>query len=192
MFRRHSGGFALVEFAIALPLLILLGWGLATVSLKIFQLGRDQVADYVLETEAQYVLERLTRHARAARAVEVQKLAADIDQIKFVYHVAENDSANQIFNVNDVWQTRYFIPGGEGGIYTKLYAERQNKISGNPITGVNSFGDTKVNKFKFAELNDNVLHITLEMESVNTGRKIKICTAIFMPGCISKEGLERG
>ena len=51
MIKIRSGGFALIEFAIALPLLILLTYGLATVGGKIFYLGRIQLADYVLEEE---------------------------------------------------------------------------------------------------------------------------------------------
>lgn len=187
MFNKKSGGFALVEFAIALPLLILLGYGLAIVGVKIFQLGREQLADYVLETEAQYVIERITRQARAAREVVVDNRK---NQIKFIYHTAVNDPVNILRNVADVWETQYFIPRKKGDIYDVLDAKRQD--SGpliNPITGGNSFGDTKINSLQFAELNSNVLHVTLEMESLVTGRKIKINTAVFMPDCIHKEGL---
>ena len=53
----RSGGFVFVEFAIALPLLILLLCGLGEVGTEIFKLGRDQLADYVLESEAQYFME---------------------------------------------------------------------------------------------------------------------------------------
>lgn len=189
MFNRHSGGFALAEFAIALPLLILLGWGLATVSLKILRLGENQIDDYILAADAQYAIERITQHARAARTVEVEKLAKDIYQIKFVYHVAENE--NSITNVADVWQTQYFIPRGENGIYVNINAKRTDSVLGNPIIGNNYFNKTKINALKFTELRNNVLHITLELESLNTGRKIKICTAVFMPGCELKEGLAR-
>ena len=63
MFRKkiRNGGFVLVEFAIALPLLILVMYGLAIVSMKIFSLGKEQLADYVLEAEAQYVIPIIDR-----------------------------------------------------------------------------------------------------------------------------------
>lgn len=180
--RRHSsGGFALVEFAIALPLLILLGYGLATVGLQIFKLGKNQLADYVLEAEAQYVIERITRQARAAKEVVADNSK---HKIKFVYHTVRDDPVNPIQNVADVWETQYFIPYKTGDIYATLNAKRQDDGSlSNPITGGNSFGDTKINSLQFAELNKNVLHIALEMESLVTGHKIKIRTAVFMPGC---------
>lgn len=171
----------LVEFAIALPLLILLGYGLATVSLQIFKLGKEQLADYVLEAEAQYVIERITRQARAAKEVVADN---SNNKIKFIYHTAKNDPVNPIQNVADVWETQYFIPYKVNGIYTTLNAKRQDDGSfSNPITGGNSFGDTKINSLQFAKLNENVLHIALEMESRVTGHKIKINTAVFMPGC---------
>lgn len=180
--RKHSsGGFVLVEFAIALPLLFLLGYGLAKISLPISELGKSQLADYVLEAEAQYVIERITRQARAAKEVVADNSK---NQIKFVYHTVRDDPVNKILNVADVWETQYFIPYKTGNIYTTLNAKRQDDGSlSNPITGGNSFGDTKINSLQFAELEPNVLHIALEMESLVTGRKIKINTAVFMLGC---------
>jgi hypothetical protein len=177
----------LVEFAIALPLLILLGYGLAIVGVKIFQLGKEQLADYVLENEAQYVIERITHQARAAKEVVADNQK---NQVKFVYHTAVD--ANSNVAIADVWETQYFVPYKKGDIYRALDAKRQlNGSLSNPITGDNSFGGTKINSLKFAELNDNVLHVSLEMESLVTGRKIKIDTAIFMPSCTHKEGLPR-
>ena len=182
--RKHnSGGFVLVEFAIALPLLILIGYGLATVSLQIFRLGKYQLADYVLEAEAQYVIERITHKARAAKEVVADNRH---NKIKFVYHTA----VDRGLDFTDVRETQFFIPYRNGDIYTVLDAKRQeNTTLSHPITGGNFFGDTKINSLQFAELKDNVLHISLEMESLVTGHKIKINTAVFMPGCKVKEGL---
>ena len=179
----------LVEFAIALPLLILLGWGLATVSAKTFELGNDQLDDYVLESEAQYVIERITHQARAAREVKVE---SGRNLIRFIYHTAVEDPINPVLNVADVRETQFFIPrkNTTTGIYEALNAKR--KDDGhllNPITGGNYFGNTKINSLQFRELENNVLHIALEMESLATGRKIKINTAVFMSGCKEKVGL---
>ena len=185
---RKCGGFVFVEFAMALPLLILLGYGLTTVSMKIFELGKNQLADYVLEAEAQYVMERITHQARAAKKVTVDK---DRNSIMFVYHTAAENS-NDIQNVADVLERQYFIPrmNSDGTFYENLNAKRiddGNLI--NPITGGNFFGDTKIISLKFKELNQNVLHVTLEMESLITERKIKLNTAVYMPNCDTKAGL---
>ena len=185
--KKNSGGFVFAEFAIALPLLIFLMYGLATVSLKIFQLGRNQLADYVLEEEAQRVMERIVQEARVAKEVVI----VDDNTIKFVYHTItdriENTYAEDytaILTLVDVLETQYFITyAREGRSTPNLYAQRQNKIPPtNPITGENFFGDTKINSLK-CERNEEkkILHISLEMESLVTGRKIKLNTAVFMP-----------
>ncbi len=180
----------LVEFAIALPLLILLGYGLAIVGVKIFQLGKAQLADYVLENEAQYVIERITHQARAAKEVIAEN---QNNQVKFVYHTAVDDKYDPNASFADVCETQFISSYQKAGrYYPNLYATRQNvSAPSNPITGENSFGDTQIISLKFAELNDNVLHVSLEMESLVTHRRIKINTAIFMPNCTHKEGLPR-
>ena len=181
--RIRGGGFVLVEFAIALPLLILVLYSLAMVSLNIFRLGRDQLADYVLEEEAQYVMQRITQAARVAKEVEAYN---SNHMIKFIYRSTENShyhDSNSMFMYRDVWETRYFFRDKRSGRdYYNLYAERQGTTHNNPITGENYFGDTKLNSLQFAELKENVLHIELEMESLVTHHKIKIATAVFIPG----------
>lgn len=183
---KNSGGFVLAEFAIALPLLILLGVGLANVGAKIFQLGKNQLADYVLENEASYAIERIVHQARAAKEIEITPFEADIDQIKIYFRTVRDDPVNVIANVAEVRETQYFIPrfDSEREIYTSLNAKRiEVGTLGSPITGGNSFGDTKITKLKY-KLNESekILHITLEMESLVSGHKIKIATAVFMPG----------
>ncbi len=189
----------MVEFAIALPLLILLLYGLTTVSLNIFRLEKDQLADYVLEEEAEYVMERITKAARAAKEIEAFNAS---NSIKIIYHTVDDDtdrndvsdqsSGNYIlYTIKDVWETQYFLTYAKAGSdFQNLYAVRQKTSKPtNPITGENYFGSTKINSLQFSELKENVLHITLEMESLKTGNKIKIATAVFMPGCEKKAGL---
>lgn len=185
MLKIRSGGFVLVEFAIALPLLVLVLYSLAMVSLKIFSLGKSQLADYVLEAEAQYVMEAITDVARRAREVEIHN-----NKIKFVYHSVEDTSyikympENYFFINRDVWETRYFIPYKRNDRdYPNVYAERQENIYNNPITGDNYFGDTQLISLQ-CKLDEpkKILRIELEMESVVTKRRIKIATAVFMPG----------
>lgn len=200
LFKNNSGGFVVAEFAIALPLLILLMYGLATVSLKIFELGRSQLADYVLESEAQYVMERITHIARAARQFKVESAG---NQIKFVYHTVndkegimeainltdEENGRHYLFLNNDILETQYFIRyAKEGRTAPNLYAKRNDdEYYSTPITGENYFGDTKVNSLKcdFDE-SKKILHISLEMESLVTEHKIKLNTAVFMSSYVAE------
>ena len=185
MFRNNGGGFVVAEFAIALPLLILLMYGLATVSVKIFELGRGQLADYVLESEAQYVMERITRIARTAREVEIGNR-----KVKFVYHTVADKknyegtplNGHYVFLINDVLETQYFmLYTSAGRTAPNLYAERQDKSHSNPITGDNYFGDTKIN-YLSCEVDEEkkILHVSLEIESLVTAHKIKLNTAVYM------------
>lgn len=198
MFRNNGGGFVVAEFAIALPLLILLMYGLATVSVKSFVVGRDQLADYVLEAEAQYVMEQIRQVARTAREVEISPGGG---YVKFVYHVVKDGKTkgillpndHYVFINNDVLETQYFMLYAKSGRTAQnLYAKRKDDgIYLNPITGENYFGYTKVNYLK-CEVDEakKLLHVSLEMErrvteqeieSPFTKRKIKLDTAVYMP-----------
>lgn len=166
------------EFAIALPLLILLMYGLARVSINIFHLGREQLADYVLETEAHNVLEMITQEARAAKTININHETDKFDKIEILYHSVANEGVT----IADIWATRFYIPHRkkETGIIN-LYRVRQDTNSPtNPITGENYFGVTQINSVKYKR-SDKLLHITLEMESLATHKKIKLNTAVFMP-----------
>ena len=181
-----SGGFVFAEFAIALPLLIFLGWGLASVGSEIFYLGKIQLADYVLEAEAQYVMERITCEARAAKKVYIVRYTDKIDEIKLLYHTITDsrvENENFVLTLVDVLETQYFIPHFEENVCVNINAKRKEAGAlGNPITGSNYFGDTKINQMRF-EKDGKILHITLEMESLVTGHKIKLDTAVFMSAC---------
>ncbi len=188
----RSGGFVLIEFAIALPLLVMILYSLAMVSLNIFRLGRDQLADYVLEAEAQYAMKRITQAARFAKDVQTY---GDSSIVKFVYHSLGNTGYNKpipdlknmqylLYTSRDIRETRYFRGYKRANRnYPNLYVERQEGSYTNPITGDNYFGDTKLNYLHCAlDKPKKILHIELELESLVTERKIKIATAVFMPG----------
>ena len=190
---KHSGGFVFAEFAIALPLLILLIYGLATVGIKIFYLGKVQLADYVLEEEVHDVLSRLIYDARAAKKVDAKN---EVNEITFSYRTineiitkrtsgstteegTENGDA-----IADKEEPRVYLVHGtlkkEG---SKINYKRINDYDSNPITGDNYFGATRITEFKFEKPADKVLRVTLEMQSEETRHKIKISTAVYMPGC---------
>lgn len=192
----HSGGFVFAEFAIALPLLIFIMYGLATVSIKIFQQSKSQIADYILESEAQYVMEQITQEARVAKEIKITEYLGEenFNEIEILYHtggtVPDKDKKNYPFYVADIWETRYFIPHIKDEVYVNINAKRQRELEAHPITGsipadkpnFVPFGDTKITRFKF-DKRGKILHVSLEMESVDTGKKIRLNTAVFMPAC---------
>ena len=198
----RSGGFVFAEFAIALPLLILLGFGMFFVSTKIFELGKTQLADYVLEEEAHDVLSRLMYDARAAKKVEVIGVEGS-STLKFTYRtINEILKSNGGIEVGDVIADKeekrvYYRakPEEDYGDETKpykIYYQRETAKS-SPITGENYFGLTNVREFKFkADKEKKILYVTLEMEhaddshkaeSEDNSHRIKISTAVYMPSC---------
>ena len=180
MFKIRSGGFVFVEFAIALPLLILLMYGLTIVGLKIFDVGKDQLADYVLEEEVHDVLSRIIYDARAARSVEAD---SRVSTVTFTYRTINEDSGGGVIRVkseNRVYEIGSVSIGEKG---SKIHYKRQVYLTSSPITGNNYFGETRIMQFKFKKLAENVLHVTLEMQSEVTGHKIKISTAVYIPCC---------
>ena len=190
---KRSGGFVFAEFAIALPLLILLLYGLATVGVKIFYLGKIQLADYVLEEEVHDVLSRLIYDARAAQSV---KAFNDLKEITFTHRTineiktktpGENSygTANGDVIADKVNERVYLIHGTIGKEGSVINYKRQTKGPFNPITGRNYFGETRITQFEFDRSADKVLRVTLEMQSEETQHKIKISTAVYMPGCES-------
>lgn len=169
---KRSGGFVFAEFAIALPLLILLFYGLATVGLKIFYLGRIQLADYVLEEEVHDVLSRMIYDARAAKSVNLTK---PLPSANFTYRTILDGGIKV-----DEEPRVYILKNG------KIYYERVFTLNPrNPITGDNYFGETRVTEFNCRpdDADKKLLHITLELQSEISGHKIKISTAVYMPGC---------
>lgn len=187
MFRRSKArsGFVFVELAIALPLLIALMYALTLVATKAFEQGRDQLADYVLEEEAHTLLQRIVRQARAAKEIEVRDAS---DSVKFVYSAAVDNGIT--LTVENVSETQWLLTHRKSGSETRsVYAEHQDNVTVNPITGDNSFGETSLVDLEFRELANNVLHITLEMESAVTKRRIKLSTAVYMSACETKTDL---
>ena len=172
---KSQKGFVLIEFVTALPLILILLYGLAETTLQIYRLSKVQAADYVLAIEAQDVLTRITDDLRAAKSFDTQKISDDIEQIAIEYHTIKNDA----FKIIDLTDTRVYTVSNY-----KLHSKRRDTdLKSNPITGGNFFGDTSVTKLKFSKLDDypNVVHITLEMTSLVTNEKIKLSTAVFMP-----------
>ena len=184
-------GFVLIEFVIALPLIILLLYGLAQTNLKIVDNAKEQVADYILEVEAHDVLTRITQDLRAASSVERQSRfnhnGIEIDTLIIKYHTIKNSG-----QIVDLIDTRVYAVSSN----YKLNAKRNNDNTYlNPITGGNSFGDTVIRKLKYTKLDERLIHITLEMQSVSTNEKIfgtnrfiKVSTAVFMPACEKMTG----
>ncbi len=173
---RNQRGFIFLEFVMALPLLILLLYALGTLTLYTAKIAREQVADYVLETEAQYVIDKITEDARAAYSVKINHVSQNIEEIILVYHTIQKK--DQTFY--DVFTQRRYTVSSPNNFFC-VYAERlENGPLVNSITGDNSYGKTFVKQLDF-EIEDKILFITLEMQSVVTEQKVKFKTAVYMP-----------
>lgn len=186
-FRLTERGIVLAEFAIALPLLILLLGSLGIVTLNALKIAREQIADYALETEAQYVMDRITSDARATHKIEIGFSYAAIEKIEFTYHaistkkigVGESGAESYV----DVLDRRVYVVNK-----TNRFMNAKRKDDGsatNPITGGNSYGKTFVTQFSFDKnkLYDKILHVTLELQNSVTEQKVKFSTSVYMPAC---------
>ena len=168
------------EFAIALPLLILLGWGLATVGAKIFYLGKIQLADYVMEEEVQEVLSRLIYDARAAYDLDAVEGSPTLTfyhrTVKKVQPPGGGTEDNDVIADKDEKRV-YWLKD------KKIRYEHQTGRAPNPITGGNYFGRTEVENFYFKfDKAAKILYVTLEMKSLDSSHKIKIDTAVYVSG----------
>lgn len=176
-------GFVLIEFVIALPLIIFLLYGFTQTLLKGVEMSKFHAADYELEVEAQEVLTRIVEEVRTASQVKRQDRFGnmEIDTLSIQYHVLQYDAKRII----DVIDRRVYVSNDS----YKLNAKRQ--LDGtylNPITGGSSFGDTVIKRLRYSRPADKVLHITLEMESLTTHKRIKLSTAVYMPACERMDG----
>ena len=198
-----QNGFVLAEFVIALPLLILLLFALGQMTFKIFHIARSQAADYVLETEAQEVLERISEDAKSAYSVEIKQAVGgkEMQEIFFNYRVVGNNLSKDLFKNNSessfttyrndtlilIHTHRYTVNSplisdlSSQNFGLKIYAERkEDDAKVNPITGGNYFANTTVTKLKFSQPKEKILHIELELQSIDTGKKFKVSTSVFM------------
>ena len=165
-------GFVLIEFVIALPLIILLLYGLTQSTLMIFKVTGEQANDYELEVDVQDVLTRITKDLRTASSVERSPRLNNIDTLIIKYHAIKYDAKKII----DLIDTRVYKVGDN----YKLQAKRRDDGTYlNPITG----DDLIVKQLKYSKLDENVIHIKLEMQSLQTNRIVKVSTAVFMPAC---------
>ena len=189
---KSERGFVLIEFIIALPLIILLLYGLGAATMKIFSTAKFHVADYVLEVETQDALARITSDLRAASSVKRSNAFSNepIDNIEIVYLTLKSDSnvnVNPKTNTVVLYTQIYSVQRAKNhGAY--IYAQHQNYVKSSPITGGNFFGDNVVTRLKYTKLDEKVLHVELEMESLVTGRSFKVATAVFMPACETVNG----
>ena len=195
----NQRGFVLVEFVIALPLLIFLLYALGTLTFSTMKIAREQVADYALETEAQEIIDRISDDARTAHSVKIKTADTQNPNHQNIIFMCENITNEQrggsfdgeyITYYKKVLEPRiYAVHTAQnvisGKIYPHVYFKRQDdNYYSNPIIGDNSFGNTAVETLKYSVDEENkLLHITLEFRNYVTNQKVKFATAVFMPNC---------
>ena len=189
-FKLNQRGFILAEFIIALPLLILLLYALRTLTLNSWKIAREQVADYVLETEAQEVIDRITQDARAAYSVEIKTATGLNTNLENIFFMCDSIAAPRpgevVENYKRILEPRmYAVHSAPSGLYHVYFKHKDDNNFSNPIIGENSYGNTFVTQMKFSRefLSKKILHITFEMQSANRKQKVKFTTAVYMPAC---------
>lgn len=204
----NKKGFVMVEFVIALPLLILLIYTLVEMFLNVTDKdgklsANSQANDYILESEANDILSRITRDARAAVKVTYSKgstVNAEREDITFYFHTNPNSNIiltndkSELKDIIDVIDTRNYIRYAKNSTDTRwrLYAQRQNKIT-SPISGNEGNkndipGDTSIEELKFSIRKEKILHISLKIKSIRTGRVLSVNTSVYMPACEEIQG----
>lgn len=183
-----KNGFIFVEFLIALPLLILLLFSLGSMTLQIFQMTKIQIANYILETETQKIIKNISEDAKTAQSVKIKKAIGDANIYEIFFNYRTSITESGIITILKT-PRRYTVGKTEThGNY--IYRERlEDGPKVNPISGGNFFGDTIVTELKFSEPSENVLHISLEMQSLISKKKFKANTSVFMSACEEKIGL---
>lgn len=179
----NQRGFVLVEFVIALPVLIFLLYALGTLTLTTAKIAREQVADYTLETEAQEIIDRITADARAAYSVKINTRNT-FDEIIFICHTnAQGKNFSTL--IDELDQRIYMVASASGKPFHVYFKNQDTDAHNNPLTGENSFGNTFVTKLEFSKefLPQKILHITFEMQSLRRNQKVKFSTAVYMPAC---------
>ena len=171
-------GFVLIEFVIALPLIIMLLYGLSQSTLTIISAAKSQAANYVLEVEAQETLMRIIDDLRTASSISRKNRFSnqDIDTLTIKYHTNKYDAGKII----DLIDTRVYIVANNFHLQAK---RREGSSLLNPITGGNFFGDTVITYLRYTKLDEKVVRVELEMQSSATNQYIKLSTAVFMPAC---------
>ena len=195
----NQRGFVLFEFVIALPLIIFLLYELGSLTFSTMKIAREQVADYVLETEAQEIIDRITADARTAHSVQIKSSEILNENFENIIFMCENITTEQrgtnidgedIIYYKKVLEPRIYAIHTvnnvvNGRIYPHVYFKRKDDgYYSNPIIGDNSFGNTSVEKMKFSiDEAAKILHITLVFKNSVTEQKVKFTTAVFMPNC---------
>ena len=179
---KNQRGFVLIEFIIALPLVALLIYALAQMIIQLPKFSTSQAADYALENDAHEILTQITRDARTATYAKVRRAVGNEELYEiFFYYSVLSETSGQIVNLKTPHR---FTVGATKTHGYQVYAERlEDGAKVNPISGGNFLADTTVTQLKFSQPSEKVLHITLELQSVETGRKFRLNTSVFMPAC---------
>lgn len=195
----NERGFVMAEFAIALPLLILLLGSMGVVIFKIAQVARTQAAEYTLEADAQEIIERISADARTASEVEIKKAVGDKEIYLVVFRkhtmtVPKYEEGGKYFPADLNERQRYTVTATENHGYY-VYADHQDgnakPESGNPISGGSFFDETIVDELTYdLDEDKKILHISLTLQSQKTKEKLVVNTSVFMPACKEMKGFE--
>ena len=158
----NERGFLLLEWIIALPLIVMLLWSFNNLFINSYDKCKFLIADFILQQEMESALSRIVEIARISYEFEDKN-----DVYTFKYKSMKNIS-------HENGQYKYFKD--EGKIYRGVSSGNSN-----PITGDSWQSNTIVTKFK-CQQNGKLLHIRLEAKSTLSNHEIFLTTEVYMRG----------
>lgn len=176
---KDEHGIILLEFVIALPLIVILLWSMSNLFVSSWQKCKCLIADFVLQQEMQSAMVRVIDAAKVAYKFKVD----DGKYVFYYYHfnqdvtdAAKFSNGSESDNCHE--QYKYF--NKEGKIYRGVSS---SALSGEPnqITGDSLMFNTFVDKFEITQ-KDKLLKIKLQARSLASGNKILFITEVYMKG----------
>ena len=174
-FRLHSlnineHGFVFLEFAVGLPLIVVLLLSLNNLFTNSWTKCKYMIADFILQQEMESAMDRIVADARIAYDIENPELYG---RLKFYQHGGLK-SAKNIKNRHNDDKPWYKLSNG------KIYHNWESS----PITGDNILSGTYIWKFEYhqAANHPKLLYISLEAESMRSRHRFILKTEVFMRG----------
>ncbi len=167
--KNNECGFVFLELAVGLPLIIMLLWTMNSMFANTWQKCKFAMADFVLQQEMELVMARMVEMAKIAYKVDIKNNGSSITFYYYEFTDFNGPQSNTYI---------YFQRG------ILLHRGVTSGLS-NPITGLDMYSSTAVNKFYcrlLAPEHPNLLHITLDAKSLVSQHNFTLTTEVFMRG----------
>ena len=157
-------GQVLAEFAVSLPVLVMLLVTVGGIFLYAVQIYRQKTAETELISEISIAMERIAEDASTSSTFEIAGSGNDLTLYRG--KINEDDREESV---------RYFV--NNHAVYGALLCRNKNN---EPITGANRSGEVVISSFNCSQ-DGSLLRIELTGKSVLVKREFTLCTAFFFP-----------